>query len=69
MQDFIIKNETLKQRVSFFIVIIRLKYEFFIQKTKKAFEIRTFFVSTNVDDYGRGKGTRTHDLSHVKRAL
>ena len=37
-------------------VFISLKYEFFTQKTKKALEIRTFFVSTNVDVYGGDEG-------------
>ena len=46
-------------RVSFFIWLLLDGNINFLTKTKKALKIRTFFVSTNVDDYGGGGGNRT----------
>ena len=54
MQDFTPKSETLKQGFHFFMWTVVNHNVNFGTKTKKALEIRTFFVSTIVDDYGAG---------------
>ena len=64
MQDFIMKNETFKQRVSFLYGFYQFEIRIFHTKTKKALEIRTFFVSTNIDDYGGDEGNRFNQCSH-----
>ena len=58
MQGFIIKMKPSYRGVHFLYELFCDHNKKFHLKTKKSLEIRTFFVSTNVDDYGGAEGNR-----------